>query len=60
MGPNYPTALFSAAKVLEAAGRHAMGQETEEWAHLQYFVNTDPATPLYHFPAGADTGAPPN
>ena len=46
-GPNYPTALFSAAKVLEAAGRHAMGQETEEWAHLQYFVNTDPSTPTF-------------
>lgn len=37
-GPNYGTALFSAAKVLEASGDPAMGQETEEWAHLQYFV----------------------
>lgn len=46
-GPNYATALFSAAKVIEAAGRHAMGQETEEWAHLQYFVNVDPATPTF-------------
>jgi glucosamine--fructose-6-phosphate aminotransferase (isomerizing) len=45
-GPNYATALFSAAKVIEAAGRHAMGQDTEEWAHLQYFVNTDPDTGL--------------
>lgn len=46
-GPNYATALFSAAKVIEAAGRHAMGQDTEEWAHLQYFVNTDPSTPTF-------------
>ena len=46
-GPNYATALFSAAKVIEAAGRHAMGQDTEEWAHLQYFVNVDPATPTF-------------
>jgi glucosamine--fructose-6-phosphate aminotransferase (isomerizing) len=46
-GPNYPSALFSAAKVIEAAGRHSMGQDTEEWAHLQYFVNIDPATPTF-------------
>jgi glucosamine 6-phosphate synthetase-like amidotransferase/phosphosugar isomerase protein len=24
-----------------------MGQDTEEWAHLQYFVNTDPSTPTF-------------
>jgi len=46
-GPNYATALFSAAKVIEAAGRHAMGQDTEEWAHLQYFVNVDRDTPTF-------------
>lgn len=46
-GPNYATALFCAAKVIEAAGRHAMGQDTEEWAHLQYFVNTQPSTPTF-------------
>jgi glucosamine--fructose-6-phosphate aminotransferase (isomerizing) len=46
-GPNFATALFSAAKVIEAAGRHAMGQDTEEWAHLQYFVNVDPETPTF-------------
>ncbi len=37
-GPNFGTALFSAAKVLEASGDPAMGQDTEEWAHLQYFA----------------------
>jgi glucosamine--fructose-6-phosphate aminotransferase (isomerizing) len=36
-GPNFGTALFSAAKVLEASGDSALGQDTEEWAHLQYF-----------------------
>jgi glucosamine--fructose-6-phosphate aminotransferase (isomerizing) len=46
-GPNYASALFSAAKVIEAAGRHAIGQDTEEWAHLQYFVNVDTATPTF-------------
>lgn len=46
-GPNLATALFSAAKVIEAAGRHGVGQDTEEWAHLQYFENVDPATPTF-------------
>ena len=36
-GPVYSSAMFSAAKVLEASGDAAMAQETEEWAHLQYF-----------------------
>lgn len=36
-GPNYASALFSAAKVLEACGDPAAGQDMEEWAHLQYF-----------------------
>lgn len=37
-GPNFATALFSAAKLLEASGDGALGQDTEEWAHLQYFA----------------------
>ena len=37
-GPNFGMALFSAAKVLEASGDPALGQDTEEWAHLQYFA----------------------
>ena len=46
-GPNFGTALFGAAKVIEATGRHAMGQETEEWAHLQYFTDVENATPSF-------------
>ena len=46
-GPNFGTAMFGAAKVIEAAGVHAMGQESEEWAHLQYFTSTEPTTPTY-------------
>ncbi len=45
-GPNYATALFGAAKVLEACGDHTVGQDVEEWAHLQYFAHTD-ATPTF-------------
>lgn len=36
-GPNLGSAYFSAAKVIEASGASAWGQDTEEWAHLQYF-----------------------
>lgn len=36
-GPNYGTAMYSAAKIIEAAGDPAIGQDLEEWAHLQYF-----------------------
>lgn len=46
-GPNFATALFGAAKVIEAAGRHAMGQESEEWAHLQIFSAVETATPTF-------------
>jgi len=43
-GPNYGTALFSAAKLLEASGDTAVAQELEEWAHLEYFAR-EPRTP---------------
>ncbi len=46
-GPNFATALFGAAKVIEATGCHAMGQETEEWAHLQYFTHVETTTPTF-------------
>ena len=46
-GPNYATAMFGAAKLLEAAGTHALAQDTEEWGHLQYFTNTDVDTPTF-------------
>jgi len=45
-GPNFGTALFSAAKVLEASGDPAIGQDLEEWAHLQFFVKA-PSTPTF-------------
>ena len=51
-GPNLSTALFSAAKLMEAAGRYADGQDTEEWAHLQYFVNRDPSAPVFFISPG--------
>jgi glucosamine--fructose-6-phosphate aminotransferase (isomerizing) len=46
-GPNFATALFSAAKVVEASGYQAVGQDTEEWAHLEYFINVNVDTPTF-------------
>jgi glutamine---fructose-6-phosphate transaminase (isomerizing) len=45
-GPGYGAALFSAAKLLEASGDTAVAQDTEEWAHLQYFER-HAATPTF-------------
>jgi glucosamine--fructose-6-phosphate aminotransferase (isomerizing) len=39
-GPNYATALFSAAKLVEACGVNAVAQELEEWAHIQFFLRS--------------------
>jgi glucosamine--fructose-6-phosphate aminotransferase (isomerizing) len=50
-GPNYGTALFSAAKLLEASGDAAVTQDTEEWAHLEYF-SRERATPTFLISAG--------
>lgn len=50
-GPNYGTALFSAAKLLEASGDIAIAQDVEEWAHLQYF-GREQATPTFIISAG--------
>lgn len=38
-GPTLGSAMFSAAKVIEAAGHPAWAQEVEEWAHLEYFLS---------------------
>ncbi len=44
-GPNYGTAFFSMAKMIESARINAVGQELEEWAHEQFFVaNADTYT----------------
>lgn len=37
-GPNFATAHFCAAKIVEASGDSAIGQDVEEWAHVQYFA----------------------
>lgn len=55
-GPNFGTALFAAAKILEASGETAVAQDTEEWAHLDYFAR-EAATPTFLINAGGwETG----
>jgi glucosamine--fructose-6-phosphate aminotransferase (isomerizing) len=50
-GPNHASALFSAAKMLEASGDPALAQDVEEWAHLQYFAKAT-NTPTFLICAG--------
>jgi glucosamine--fructose-6-phosphate aminotransferase (isomerizing) len=50
-GNNYGTAGFAAAKILEASGDPALAQESEEWAHLQYFAR-EVDTPTFFITGG--------
>ena len=37
-GPAFGSAMFSSAKVVEASGVFAVGQDLEEWAHVERFA----------------------
>ncbi len=37
-GPDYATAWYGQAKILEATGRYAMVANTEDWLHLNFFA----------------------
>jgi glucosamine--fructose-6-phosphate aminotransferase (isomerizing) len=45
-GPSYGTALFAAAKMTEAAGVFAAGQDLEEWCHVEALAYPD-AMPVF-------------
>ncbi len=50
-GPAYGSALFAAAKAVEAAGISAWGQDVEEWTHVEYF--SDPShLPIWMLSSG--------
>jgi glutamine---fructose-6-phosphate transaminase (isomerizing) len=51
-GPSYANALFSAAKLVEACGVNAIGQDLEEWAHIQFFLKTPRLPTLVIAPPG--------
>jgi glutamine---fructose-6-phosphate transaminase (isomerizing) len=40
-GPSYGTALFGAAKIIEASGVFAVGQDLEEWSHVERYAYPD-------------------
>lgn len=52
-GPNYGTAFFSMAKMIESAQHNTIGQELEEWAHEQYFVTDEYTYTFVLAPRGA-------
>jgi glucosamine--fructose-6-phosphate aminotransferase (isomerizing) len=52
-GPNYGTALFGMAKMIEAARVSAVGQELEEWAHEHYFCTGEGTVTIVVAPPGA-------
>ena len=54
-GPNLATAMFCAAKIVESTGRYAVGQDTEEWAHLEYFNAVKPDVPTFVISPGYRT-----
>jgi glucosamine--fructose-6-phosphate aminotransferase (isomerizing) len=51
-GPNYGTALFGRAKLLEAAPVPCVAQEVEEWAHLEYFLTGYGTQVIFLVPSG--------
>jgi len=51
-GPGYATALFSAAKLVEACGIHAIAQDLEEWAHIQFFLKSPQMPTILIAPPG--------
>lgn len=54
-GPNLGTAKFLAAKIVESAGQYAVGQDTEEWAHYEYFNNIKNDVPTFVISPGYRT-----
>lgn len=55
-GPNYGTALFAMAKMIEASRHNSVGQQLEEWAHEQYFCTREDTYTVVFAPLGASVG----
>lgn len=52
-GPNYGTALFTMAKMIESARHNTVAQQLEEWAHEQYFCCVPGTVTIVLAPPGA-------
>ena len=55
-GPSYGTAMFTAAKVVEAAGLFSVGQDLEEWWHVERFCYPDDMPVFLIAPPGRSYG----
>jgi glucosamine--fructose-6-phosphate aminotransferase (isomerizing) len=51
-GPSFGTAMFSAAKVVEAAGVFSIAQDLEEWAHVENLAYPDDTPTFIIAPPG--------
>ncbi len=51
-GPSFGTAMFSAAKVVEASGMFSVGQDLEEWSHVERFAYPDDTPTVVIAPPG--------
>ncbi len=51
-GPNYGSAVFAAAKAIETAGIEAVGEDIEEFHHLQFFEKRRPMPTVLMAPLG--------
>lgn len=51
-GPHYGTAMFGAAKLLEALSIDGVAVELEEWAHLQFHTTEDGSNYILFAPQG--------
>ncbi|HUB40851.1 MAG TPA: SIS domain-containing protein [Streptosporangiaceae bacterium] len=52
-GPNYATALFTMAKMIESARHNTVAQQLEEWAHEQFFVCGPGTVTMVYAPPGS-------
>lgn len=52
-GPNHGTAMFGAAKVMEALSLEGIAVELEEWAHLQFHTTMEQTAYVVIAPPGA-------
>jgi glucosamine--fructose-6-phosphate aminotransferase (isomerizing) len=52
-GPNYGTAMFTMAKMIESARHNTVSQQLEEWAHEQYFCCKPGTVTIVLAPPGA-------
>lgn len=51
-GPAFTSASFAAAKLIEAAGVHAVPQDAEEFHHLNFFIGAPERVPALLFAVG--------